>query len=385
MNTWKMSVGFLYLCAAVVVTEGSTEVAGRLVLGQGHLDIDFDYTAEAGWVLRHRHEDKGLRPLEEGLLYVRDGAFPEEGSRLTRPEGAQWNFLGVSAGAPFWFLPSSERSGILWPGMAAEHTDTALIAPWEVDDPRRTPQAVRWIAVDLVDVRFTGEGTGHVAMWVPDTFGGAPLVFWSTAAPHPAGNRYLMAAGSHNHMAWGFSAAGVYELDVQASTVLADGTASESAVETLLFVVGTAPDPARYPEWAALRFSAEDRSAGQAAPQADPAGSGVPNLLAFAGGGEPGASPASVTPVLALSDDRIEAVFKRRSDMGDTVLRVERSNDFAEWTEVARTTGAEAWTVGEEGAAVTESEAGGGVLRVTVSLPYAPRVFLRLKTDRGGG
>ncbi len=382
MKYWKLIFVSLSLPAALAA-EGMGDVAGRIVMGQGHLDIGFDYTAESGWVIRHRHEDKGVRSPGEGLLFVHDGAFPEAGSRLTRPAGGEWDFLGVAAGEPFWFLPSSERARILWPGFAAEHTDAAALAPWEADDPRRTAQPVRWIAVDLVDLRFTGVGTGHISVWVTGAFGGAPLVFWSTAEPHPAGNRYLMAAGSHNHMSWGFSAPGVYEIDVRASTVLADGSASESAVQTLVFVVGTAPDPARYPEWAALRFAPEDRAAGRADADADPAGTGVPNLLAFAGGEEPGASPAAVMPALELSGGGIEVVFKRRADLGGTVLRAERSEDLAVWTEIARATGPDAWTVTEGEPVVTESASEGGVRRVAVSLPTENRAFFRLTAGPG--
>ncbi|MCC5805469.1 MAG: choice-of-anchor M domain-containing protein [Opitutales bacterium] len=377
MKSWKSIFVCLWIPAvSAVAAEG--EAAGRLVMGQGHLDIDFDYTAEAGWTLRHRHEGKGDRPLDEGLLFVRDGVFPEEGSRLVRPEDETWSFLGVEAGELFWFLPSSERTGILWPGFAAEHTESAALAPWDAGDPRRTSQPVRWIAVDLVDMRFTGEGTGHVAMWVLDSFGGPPVVFWSTAQPHPAGNRYLMSAGSHNHMAWGFSAPGVYELDVRASTVLDDGSTSESEVATLVFVVGTAPDPSRYREWAALRFPPEDRAAGRAEPGADPFGSGVANLLAFAAGEEPGASPASVTPALHIVDGQVQSDFARRGDLGGSVLRVERSADFGGWEEIARVTGTEAWTVADGEVTVAESASSSGVRMVTVSVPAAPRLFLRL-------
>ncbi|MCC5838912.1 MAG: choice-of-anchor M domain-containing protein [Opitutales bacterium] len=377
MHHQKWTFVLLFL-TFVTATQSSGDVAGRLVMGQGHLDMDFDYTAEAGWVLRHRHEDKGIRSFGEGLIFVRDGAFPAEGSRITRPEDGQWAFLGVAAGEPFWFLPASERDGIVWPGMAAEHTDLSLLAAWEAGDPRRTAQATRWIAVDLVGVRFTGEGTGHLAMWVTD-IGGAPLVFWSTAAPHPAGNRYLMAAGSHNHMAWAFSAPGVYEVDVRASTVLADGTVSESAVDTLVFVVGATPDPLRYQEWAALRFSAQERDAGKADPAADPMGTGVPNLLAFASGGEPGASPASITPRLEVADNRVALAFTRRADLGDTILRLMRSSDLAVWTEVAHTTGPNPWTLLETEATVGESSLGEGLRRVEVSLPNDPTVFIRLE------
>lgn len=367
---------------AITATQSRAEVAGRLVMGQGHLDIDFDYTAETGWILRHRHEDKGTHPFGEGLIFIRDGAFPTEGSRIVRPEGAQWAFLGVEAGDPFWFLPATERDDIIWPGMAAEHTDLALLAPWEANDPRRSAQATRWIAVDLVDLRFTGEGTGHLAMWVTD-IGGAPLIFWSTAAPHPSGNRYLMAAGSHNHMAWGFSAPGVYEVDVRASTVLADGSVSESAVETLVFVVGARPDPVRYHEWAALRFSREEREAGKALPAADPTGMGVPNLLAFASGQEPGASITAVTPRVEMDGAQPAIHFTRRAHLGDTIFRVTRSNDLATWTEVARTSGEDPWTIVETetgtGVALGETNLGGGVRSVEISLPEEPLVFIRLE------
>lgn len=379
MHHRKWTFILLFL-TVVTAAQSRADVAGRLVMGQGHLDIDFDYTAEAGWVLRHRHEDKGIRSFGEGLIFVRDGAFPGEGSRITRPEGAQWEFLGVAAGEPFWFLPATEREEIVWPGMAAEHTDLSLLAPWEAGDPRRSAQPTRWIAVNLVNVRFTGEGAGHLAMWVTD-IGGAPLIFWSTAAPHPAGNRYLMAAGSHNHMAWGFSAPGVYEVDVQASTVLADGSLSESAVETLVFVVGATPDPVRYHEWAALRFSAGERAAGEADPAADPAGTGVPNLLAFASGGEPGASLPSVTPRLEVADGRFTVVFTHRADLGDTILSVTRSTDLALWTEVAHTTGANPWTGAEPESNIRETIPEDGLRRVEVLLPDDPPVFIRLKAD----
>lgn len=374
-NTARLTCAPAILLACCTASGG--EVAGRMVLGQGHLDIDFDYTAEAGWTLRHRHEDEGIRALDEGLLFARDGLFPAEGSRIARPEGEEWSFLGVEAGEPLWFLPVNERPEILWPGFAAEHTDAAALAPWEANDPRRTAQAMRWIAVDLLETRFTGHGTGHVALWEPDTFGGPPVVLWSTAAPHPAGNRYLMAAGSHNHMAWGFSATGVYELDVRASTVLADGSTSASGVETLVFVVGGAPDPPRFGEWAALRFTPTERAAGLAKHDADPFASGVPNLLAFVSGNEPGTRPAAAAPRLTATDGTITATFTRRADLGDTVLYLERSRNLGDWETAARTTGQDSWeTMAEESAVVSEAAADAGVREVTVTFTEAP-FFLR--------
>ena len=219
--------------------------SAQIVMDEGHVDLDFDYIG-GEWVITVNHDDFPAVAPGDALLHARDDAWPS-GSRLERPPGDNWNFVGVGAGESFWHFPQTQQSGILWPGFAAENTPHGTLAAYSELDPRVTDTAARWISISLEEVRFTGEGDGHVSLWTTGAFGDQN-VFWSTFDEPEHGNIWYQLEGGHSHMNWAFSDPGLYELDLRASAFLNDGemTLVESDIVTFEFGIGVIPEPKTY-------------------------------------------------------------------------------------------------------------------------------------------
>ena len=109
------------------------------------------------------------------------------------------------------------------------------------------------------------------------------------------------------------------------------------------------------------------------APTADPAGDGVPNLLKFALGGDPG-TPGS-TPLPVLVRDGAALVFGydvKTAALADYLVVPEYSADLASWTPAVH---------GVDGVVVVATPLDASAERVTVTLPAASRLFARLRVS----
>jgi hypothetical protein len=97
-------------------------------------------------------------------------------------------------------------------------------------------------------------------------------------------------------------------------------------------VGGVRPAAESYNEWAAGRFSPEERAAGSAAAYADPHRCGRANLLAYALG-TPAAGPGR--PELTIAAPAGTVVIPAPAERPDVVLRVECSADMITWATAA--------------------------------------------------
>ena len=156
----------------------------------------------------------------------------------------------------------------------------------------------------------------------------------------------------------------------------ADYTIATGAATTTLHVFDT-PLPA----W---RFNAFGDSAntGDAADTANPARDGLPNLLKYALGGNPGiADAATVSPTVTIASGELRLAFQCDTARTDISYLVQASDDLAAWTDIASSTGG-AMTVAINSSGAAISDSGTGRRTVTVgdvqTTPPAPR-FLRLK------
>jgi len=215
------------------------------VLTEGHTDVGFGYISPKTFEPHiHVHDtDEEFEP-SQALFFL--GA----NTRDTRPVGNEYNFLGVSAGETYWRLPESEASGALFLGLGLEEiaSNEPDFAPYfETDSRVNTATAQRWVSISVLAKRGPGEVAGF-------NFGDSePVVWYSSVDGLGLSDKIIAPAGGHKHLNWAFSALGLYELDLQASTYFdengngeldASDTLFRSDVATYSFGVEAVPEPA---------------------------------------------------------------------------------------------------------------------------------------------
>lgn len=189
----------------------------------GHGDLYVDHSPESGPSLWLRSE---LEPGAGELLYdphepcieVSRATFEMTSDFGGRPAGEQWDFLGVAAAQPFWYLPQEPRAGVPWLGLAAR------AIPFE-------HPASEGFTLSLVDVEAPPGGV--FSIWISDVFG-EPIPLLST---REGPWELHVASGAHVHVNWGFSVAGRYDLGFRVEGASNDGGAPETASATFRFEV----------------------------------------------------------------------------------------------------------------------------------------------------
>lgn len=321
-------------------------------VSEGHVDLSWSYS-NGVWTATVSDEDR-FPPVivspGEAVLVGKDKPFPEEGSRLIRPESSQWDITGAAAGEPVWVMPVDNMGHpVVEPGF-----NTGGISPGIAKSP---------IRIDLLGVEHAD--------------GGDFTLFTILSSIHMAssdgidGNDfYFIGAGDHRHVFWVFSKRGLYRITFRASMLLVAGDESSrsfSEPETFSFAIGLGGmenwllDNGVVPElWG-------DNDS--------PAGDGVPNLLKYALGLPPLETSSGALGSLGFVEedgDRHFAVsFSLNPDAEGIARRVEVSDDLKTWRH-------------GEGHTVMIFETS-GFLQVRDALPEGPaqpRRFLRLAVER---
>lgn len=131
-------------------------------------------------------------------------------------------------------------------------------------------------------------------------------------------------------------------------------------------------------EWRFANFGSASNT-GNAQNLANPAGDRVPNLVKYALVLNP--NERAQMPAPLMQSNRLKLRFKRDPARADVRLVVEGSNDLANWTAIATSSGGGAFT---GNATIGETETAGGVKEVevsdTVDTTATPRRFLRIRT-----
>lgn len=174
-----------------------------------------------GKEITNENDERELAPSQ---AYVR---VPDS-VRTTIPSSPSFSFLGP-AGSDAWVLPTVERAGVPYLGIAAEELDPLLFG-------------------DNATFELTSfSGPGDFSLWASDSFGN-PSVRFDTqdGIIDPAFDTLSIGVGSHNHFNFGFTAPGVYQLGIVGSAQHDTlGLLSDSGVFT--FAVGdvtAVPEPA---------------------------------------------------------------------------------------------------------------------------------------------
>ncbi len=231
-------LGFAATIAVLLAATGPACASTIPVYASGHCDLCADY--EDGALSLHYHfhsespgkDENGnslIGEIEPSALYTR----VSDATKTTVPSSASYSFLGASAGSNVWVLSQNNVSGTPYLGFGTE----------ELDDEVWT--------TGVTYTLISASGPGEFSMWMNDSFG-SPLVYWATSdgIVDTSGNytdTYTQAALAHSHANWGFTAEGVYTIQMQVSGTLADGTTTVSSeIETFTFLVGSStvvPEP----------------------------------------------------------------------------------------------------------------------------------------------
>ncbi|MEU6857541.1 TIGR03773 family transporter-associated surface protein [Glycomyces sp. NPDC046736] len=184
-------------------------------IAEGHIDIGPRF-ADGTWTAQLRDDtasESVWRDLEDVVLTVPDASlFPI-------PEG--YDFLGAP-GDEIYLLPQVQAAGIVWPGWNTQDKSVIDAVPGSVD----------W---NLTAV----DGPGEFTLFLSNTFGGAEVLFDSSAA---LPQTVSVPRNTHAHGNWTFSEPGVYLLTVEFTATTGDG---ETVTDTknVQLAVGDATDP----------------------------------------------------------------------------------------------------------------------------------------------
>jgi len=175
----------------------------------GHADIGLAYTSGTGagsgprFYLQFGGDAEATGLTNEQLVAGQPGGVVGEWSlasfvtvvpqsvQIPRPDGTEWNFLGVAAGEPVWIFSQQSQLGVPFLGFdtakAGGGTGTYTLANVTVRPPN-----------------------GEVSLFQLGGFGTPGAVYWSTA--EVGVDAVTVPAGTHVHYAFAFTKPGYYEL-----------------------------------------------------------------------------------------------------------------------------------------------------------------------------
>jgi hypothetical protein len=232
----------------------------------GHVDIRCNYVS-GSWNVDLRTSDftsdptnapNGIFQPTSAFLSLADkpyvnGSPASSGSRFTVP-GSATSFTGAAAGEPIWLaVQGTPGIGEAWPGF--DNDQPAGTFGSYIPNDSRVPQgnARPYIRISLVDYQPPHGKASHFSMW--NSTSGQPPTIWMSTFNSSVENSYYYAAGSHNHLWWGFTATGIHRVTLQASAFLGPGATNPTgpgAPFTLVFAVGTTA------RWQAEWFDAQE-------------------------------------------------------------------------------------------------------------------------------
>lgn len=211
-----------------------------------HVDLCFPYVNDA-WDVHIRADlssgSQSFRANEAVLVAGND-------AKVLRPADPLFDAIGVVAGEPFWLMSQNGDIGLYLGFEASFNYDRTAsmnlshVQSWDADGPSGFNPAQKVVEIALVDVR----GPGEFSMWF--SYFEGPRFYMSTAddidpvdtvAQEDGDDEYWQFVGGHSHVNWAFTTPGIYELDFQGRTVLANGTEVRSPVTTFYFSV--VPEP----------------------------------------------------------------------------------------------------------------------------------------------
>jgi surface-anchored protein len=159
-------------------------------------------------------------------------------AQTTRLPGSQWDFIGVGSGANYWRLPKDQNISVLFLGLSTEELNASdFVSP---------------ITFTLLGVTGTSgsPAPGFFSVWNTGDLGPVPLM---STAVGTTPNSLSVAAGSHSHFNYGFTAPGLYNVEFKVSSTLSPSLGGELVEGTTTYSFGVF-DQNNYPEVAATPY-----------------------------------------------------------------------------------------------------------------------------------
>lgn len=144
---------------------------------------------------------------------------------IARPAGATWDFTGVPAGAPLWYIPQIQDPNKPWTGISTESVSGS----------------------DFSNIRYqltAFDGPGQMSVTSTGSFG-IPTIYFQTSNGLSSTDKIDVPAGTHAHYNWFFTEPGVYTFDLTAigTRTPAAGDGTVSVADTFTFYVAAVPVP----------------------------------------------------------------------------------------------------------------------------------------------
>lgn len=223
----KKNTVSLWAPAAVALASMASPLApAQFIYTAGHGDIGLAYEDGAFEPHWHLHSDAVVNgsPLgSDGEFEAHEVLAYVPNPSIARPAGSQWDFLGIAAGSPLWYLPQIEDSGKPFLGIASEELTGS-----------------EWSSLTISLVSVNGPAGGHFSLWQDGLFG--PNVYMTTSNGIDGTDLYAMTPGGHAHFNYGFTEPGIYDVTFQWNGMhTSDGLISAS--ETFTFGVTAVPEP----------------------------------------------------------------------------------------------------------------------------------------------
>lgn len=204
--------------------------------------FDNEYTKGHADVLAVGFEDGGLHLHfhSEGAtingVMISDAEFdPEEiftrvpdSVIVSRPAGAEYDFIGVPAGSLFYRLPQSATAAAL------AQAPFAGIGTEELLEDGVPSFVGGSLTFSLTNV-LSAPANGFFSLYQTPSDR-----FIDTADGSFANDSFLFPVGAHDHFNWAFTAPGIYQLEFTVSGVRADTSEFLSDARVYTFVVGSA-------------------------------------------------------------------------------------------------------------------------------------------------
>ena len=182
------------------------------VFDRGEIDLEIAYEdGEWEWGLLEESTET-LHLPGEAALHLSPASWQ------IVPDDARYSFLG-QPGQSVYVCPQDEQEDILFLGIAADEIPAGV---FEKDT----------LSLSLTKV----EGPGAVSLYSSDAFGNPTLLFDSSDGLGED-DLFPMSVGGHAHQNWAFTEPGYYQISLQASATLANGTPITSEEATFFFEV----------------------------------------------------------------------------------------------------------------------------------------------------
>ncbi len=200
-----------------------------------HTDVEIEFDGclpgGIGWDLFVSHDfpfDDRRVDFDEALIYL------NQFTRLTLPV-AGFEFTGVDIGEDLWILPQANPADALWLGMNSPISPQVIndvMAEWTppgLGPSKWTAMRLRGVAHDADDDGafdddgvfsvWQNSGPGQITIQMSSFDDGVPGNGASSDGITDS-DVFFDAAPGHSHMNWGFSAPGIYRIDIQMETIV---------------------------------------------------------------------------------------------------------------------------------------------------------------------